>query len=66
MTNNIKPKPLTIPLGPKQEEAVLGPASMAYFVCLGCSRKYLDTGLYFFDKPSVKCLWCIKFPKTKK
>jgi hypothetical protein len=62
----IEAKPISEPLGPKQEEALLGPVDMVYFVCSGCNRKYLDTGLYFFNKQSVKCLWCTKFPKIKK
>lgn len=32
------------------------------FTCQNCKQKYFDTMLYFYDKPSKKCLWCTKFP----
>lgn len=39
---------------------------MKYFICLGCNKKYLDTGDYFYGKNSTKCIWCTKFPTSKK
>jgi hypothetical protein len=32
------------------------------FTCQSCKQKYFDIVLYFYDKPSKKCLWCTKFP----
>ena len=61
-------QPVTGELGPKQIESVNGPDTgpdMLTFVCVGCSKKFADTGLYFYGVSSTKCIWCSKFPKTK-
>lgn len=39
---------------------------MKLFTCKACSKKFPDTGLYFYGKKSEKCMWCTKFPKSKK
>ena len=36
--------------------------SMSVFTCQNCKKKFPDTGSYFYDKPSKKCMWCTKFP----
>jgi len=36
------------------------------FTCTVCERKYFDTSLYFYGTPSTRCLWCTKFPPSKK
>jgi len=38
---------------------------MKKFTCVSCSKEYFDMNLYFKDTPSIKCLWCSKFPKPK-
>jgi hypothetical protein len=55
------------PLGDKQAFAAAGPNGppMTRFVCAVCDTKYFDMGAYFYDKPSVKCMWCVKFAKKK-
>lgn len=40
---------------------------MVKFKCITCSREYYDMNLYFYDRPSTKCMWCTKYPvKDKK
>lgn len=58
-------RPITGDLGVKQQQALDGPYGppMQKFVCQGCGRSHFDTGLYFYDKSSTKCIWCTKFPK---
>jgi hypothetical protein len=36
------------------------------FTCSVCNREYFDTSLYFYGTPSTRCLWCTKFPPSKK
>jgi hypothetical protein len=36
------------------------------FTCASCERTYFDTGLFFYGVKSTRCLWCTKFPPTKK
>jgi hypothetical protein len=62
-------QPVTGELGPKQQTSVDGPnfgPDMATYVCVGCSRQYFDTGLYFYGINSTRCIWCTKFPKGSK
>ena len=61
-------RPLSEAPGPKQQMAIDGPygPAMQTFVCKSCSAKFPDTGLYFYGKSSVKCLWCTKFPDRTK
>ena len=64
---NDESRPLSEPLGVKQQQAADGPDSgpdMQYFVCTSCNQRYLDTRLYFFEVVSSRCLWCTKFPKV--
>jgi hypothetical protein len=49
----------------KNKKSLTDDLDMEKYVCEGCGAKYFDTGLYFYGKPSVKCLWCTKFPKQK-
>lgn len=58
-------RPVTGDLGEKQQQAVDGPYGppMQKFVCQGCAGIYFDTGLYFYGKSSIRCIWCSKFPK---
>lgn len=70
MNTQIETRPVTGELGPKQQEAVAGPADqigpeMSTYVCSSCNQQYPDIGLYFYDVGSVKCIWCTKFPKAK-
>ena len=60
-------RPLSTVLGPKQQQAVDGPYGppMQTYICQSCEKQYPDTGLYFYGKSSVKCIWCTKFPKAK-
>ena len=39
---------------------------MKKFTCVSCGAEKFDMNLYFYDKPSTKCLWCLKFPKKEK
>lgn len=62
-------QPVTGELGPKQQTAADGPnfgPDMATYVCVGCSRQYFDTGLYYYGINSTRCIWCTKFPKGSK
>lgn len=61
----MKARPITGELEVKQQQTLDGPMGppMQKFVCQGCGRTYFDTGLYFYGTGSVKCTWCMKFPK---
>lgn len=63
-----KAKPITGELGIRQQQFVDGPwgPPMLTYVCAGCGKKFPDTGSYFYDRPSTRCIWCAKFPKDKK
>lgn len=39
---------------------------MVKFKCVSCDKEYFDMNLYFYDKPSIKCLWCNKYPQKDK
>ena len=68
MNTVIEAKPISGELEPKQKIAADGPDSgpeMLTFICAGCNQKFPDTGLYFYDVSSTKCIWCTKFPKVK-
>lgn len=39
---------------------------MHKFKCASCGKEHFDMNLYFYDKPSTKCLWCTKFPNKEK
>jgi hypothetical protein len=39
---------------------------MKKFTCTSCSKEFFDMNLYFYDRPSTKCMWCSKFPKPVK
>jgi hypothetical protein len=55
-------------LGLKQQQAVDGPngPAMKQFTCAVCEQRYFDTKYYFYDVESTRCLWCIKYGKSKK
>ena len=36
------------------------------FTCTVCEKTYFDTGLYFYGTKSTRCLWCTKFPPSRK
>jgi len=38
---------------------------MKTFICSSCNHRFPDTGLYFYEIVSNRCLWCSKFPKAK-
>jgi hypothetical protein len=38
---------------------------MKTFICSSCNHRFPDTGLYFYEIVSNRCLWCTKFPKAK-
>lgn len=61
----MKAQPVTQSLGPRQQFFVDGPYGppMQTYVCVSCGQKYPDTGQYFYNQPSTKCIWCTKFPK---
>ena len=61
MTEETKPKRLNR----KRQIADAVEKDMVKFNCANCGKDYFDTGLYFYDKPSVNCLSCGKFPKKK-
>jgi len=66
----MQPQPVTGELGPKQQESLNGPidqneVEMLTYKCSGCGTQYPDTGLYFYDVSSTRCIWCAKFPKAK-
>ena len=65
MTEEKKPKAKS--LSRKKQIADQINAEMKKFTCVSCGKENFDMGSYFYDKPSIKCLWCSKFPsKTKK
>lgn len=39
---------------------------MVKFTCSVCGKVNFDMGMYFYDKPSTKCMWCAKYPIKKK
>ena len=39
---------------------------MKKFTCVSCGAERFDMGLYFYDTPSTKCIWCAKYPKPVK
>lgn len=47
-----------------KEEEDYGPP-LKHFICETCKSKRFDMNLYFYGIESKKCLWCIKYPKTK-
>ena len=69
MNTQIEARPVSGELGPSQQAAVDGPwgPAMQTYICAGCKGQFPDMGSYFYGKPSVRCIWCTKFPKgTKK
>ncbi len=39
---------------------------MVKYTCQGCGFQGFDVQEYFSSKPSTHCLWCVKYPKSKK
>jgi hypothetical protein len=64
----MKPCPVSDMLGPKQQQFVDGPFGppMTTFNCQSCGKRYADTGSYFYNQPSTRCIWCAKFPSKSK
>lgn len=44
------------------KEVVEKEIPMSVFTCKNCKQKFPDMGLYFYNNPSKKCMWCTKFP----
>jgi hypothetical protein len=53
---------------PSRKKKVIEPedVEMKKFTCNSCGKENFDMNLYFYDKPSTKCLWCMKFPVKEK
>lgn len=49
-----------------QKQVVDDEPELTKFTCTVCEKNYFDTGLYFYGVKSTRCLWCNKFPPTKK
>ncbi|NBP03634.1 MAG: hypothetical protein EBU90_26775 [Proteobacteria bacterium] len=50
----------------RKKQSVEVDIEMKKFKCVSCGKEHFDMSLYFYDKPSTKCLWCTKFPKKEK
>ena len=60
------PKKIAKKIASKKVSKVEKETEMKLFTCKSCNKKFPDTGSYFYGKKSEKCLWCTKFPKSKK
>ena len=49
-----------------QKQAETDEPELTKFTCSVCEKTYFDTGLYFYGTKSTRCLWCTKFPPSKK
>jgi len=54
------------PKSKNKKQIVDANVEMKKFKCVSCSKEFFDMSMYFYDKPSTKCMWCAKFPKKEK
>ena len=50
----------------KKKTVVDKDVPMKIFTCEVCKKKFPDMTDYFYDNKSKKCMWCTKYPVTKK